>query len=60
MDWIVIAHCEAKNNGKIERFTREIAAFCIPWQAQDFIEKCLPVESRDKFEVIRKEDKNAG
>ena len=41
MDWIVIAHCEAKNNGKIERFTREIAAFCIPWQAQDFIEKCL-------------------
>lgn len=57
MNWIVIAHCEAKNNGKIEHFTREIAAFRDPWQAQDFIEKCLPAERRDKFEVIRKESR---
>lgn len=55
MNWIVIAHCEAVNNGKTEQFTREIAAFNDPWQAEDFIKKCLPQERQDAFEVIRKQ-----
>ena len=57
MNWIVIAHCEAKNDGKIKHFTREIATFISPIHAEDFIEKCLPAENRDKFEIIRKEVK---
>lgn len=54
MNWKVIAHCEAVNNGKTEHFTREIAAFDNPIHAEDFIEKCLPADRRDKFEIVRK------
>lgn len=55
-NWVVIAHCEAKNDGKIEKFTSEIARFNYPFHAEDFIEKCLPRERRDKFEIIREEN----
>ncbi len=54
MNWVVIAHCEAVNNGKTEYFTREIATFANPIHAEDFIEKCLPADRRDKFEIVRK------
>ena len=54
MNWVVIAHCEAVNNGKVEHFTREIACFCYPTHAEDFIEKCLPADRKDKFEIIKK------
>lgn len=56
MKWVVIAHCEAKNNGKMEQFTREIAKFEYPHQAEEFIEKCLPQERRSSFEVIHRDD----
>jgi len=56
MKSVVIAHCEAKNNGKMEQFTREIAKFEYPHQAEEFIEKCLPQERRSSFEVIHKDD----
>lgn len=56
MKWVVIAHCEAKNNGKMEQFTWEIAKFEYPHQAEEFIEKCLPQERRSSFEVIHKDD----
>ncbi len=54
MKWIVIAHCEAVNNGKTEQFTREIATFENPMHAENFIEKCLPEARREKFEIIMK------
>lgn len=50
--WAVVATCEAKNNGVIETFKKIIATFDYPFLAQDYIEKCLPLENRNKFEVI--------
>ena len=51
LKWQVIAECEAKNNGKNEKFDRVIAVFEYPANAYDFIEKCLPQENRSKFRV---------
>lgn len=51
LKWQVIAECETKNNGKIEKFDRVIAVFFYPPNAYDFIEKCLPKENRSKFRV---------
>lgn len=55
MNWKVIATCYAKNGGMehIEEFERVIAQFENPWLAQDFIEKCFPIEDKDKFRVER-------
>ena len=49
--WAVVATCTAKNNGIYEDFKRIIATFNYPDAAQDFIDKCLPAENKDKFEV---------
>lgn len=51
MLWAVMAKCEAKNNGVIEYFERKIAEFDYPIHAEDFIEKCLPKENKDKFYI---------
>ena len=51
MNWSVIEHCEAKNNGKIEHFEREVARFGFLIHAEEFIEKCLPAYNKDKFEI---------
>ena len=53
LKWQVIAECEAKNDGKIEKFDRVIAVFDYPMHADDFIEKCLPKENRSKFRIER-------
>lgn len=51
MLWAVIAKCTAKNNGKYEDFERVIAQFDDPFHAEDFINKCLPAENRDRFYI---------
>lgn len=51
LKWLVVAECEAKNNGKYEKFERIIAAFVYPYQAEDFINNCLPKENQSKFSV---------
>ena len=51
LKWLVVAECEAKNNGKNEKFERVIAAFLDPYQAEDFIKNCLPKENQSKFSV---------
>ena len=51
-NWAVVATCEAKNNGVNEKFKKIIATFIYPFKAQDFIDKCLPAERKDKFEVV--------
>ena len=51
LKWQVIAECEAKNNGKIEKFDRVIAVFANPWQAEDFIKMCLPQDRQNRFRV---------
>lgn len=48
--WAVVATCAAS---KFEpEFTRTIALFENPVSAQDFIEKCFPEETRDKFKIV--------
>lgn len=50
--WAVVAICTAKNNGKIEEFKRIIATFICPTYAEDFINKCLPKENRNRFSIV--------
>ena len=50
--WAVVANCEAKNDGVIEKFQKIIAVFNYPSAAHDFIDLCLPVENKEKFEVV--------
>lgn len=50
-DWAVVATCEVKNNGVKETFKKIIATFNYPFLAQDYIDKCLPVENKHRFEV---------
>lgn len=51
MNWSVVAHCKAKNNGKIEHFESEVAQFSALIHAEEFIKLCLPKENQDKFEI---------
>lgn len=51
MLYSVIAICTAKNDGKDKNFERVIAQFDDPFHAEDFIEKCLPKENRDRFYI---------
>ena len=57
--WAVVATCTAKNNGKYEDFERIIATFNYPDAAQHFIDKCLPQESKERFEVTAFRDRNS-
>lgn len=50
-EWAVVAECIAKNNGVEENFNRVVALFLYPATAHDFIEKCLPAETQDRFSV---------
>lgn len=53
--WAVYAECEAKNDGKIEKFDRLIAVFSVPFQAEDFIKNCLPPENFNRFKIVNLE-----
>jgi hypothetical protein len=52
LGWAVVATCTAKNNGVNENFQKIIATFDYPYLAQDFINKCLPEETKEKFQVV--------
>lgn len=51
-DWAVITIYNTKNNGVMEKNIKIIATFDYPFLAQDFIDKCLPVENRERFRVV--------
>lgn len=51
-EWAVVATCTAKNNGVNEEFQKIIATFEYPFLANDYIEKCLPIENRNNFEIV--------
>lgn len=53
LNWAVVATRIAKNNGKIESHERIIAIFDYAHLAQDYIDKCLPPENRDRFKIER-------
>jgi len=50
-NWAVVAKCQAKNNGVWEPFEKIVAAFQYPFNADDFIGKCLPQENRECFYI---------
>lgn len=50
--WAVTVTRKAKNNGVYKEWKEIIATFLDPFTAQDYIDKCLPAENKDKFEVI--------
>lgn len=53
LGWAIVATCTVKNNGKNENFKKVIAAFTYPFLAQEYIDKCLPPENRDRFRIER-------
>lgn len=53
LPWAVLQECEAKNDGKIEKYKEVIALFNYPFHAEDYIKNCLPKENRDKFSIER-------
>ncbi|MBO5609125.1 MAG: hypothetical protein J5929_01955 [Eubacterium sp.] len=52
LDWAVVAECEAKNNGKVQKYEQAVALFDYPFLAQDYIDKCLPASNKDRFRVV--------
>jgi hypothetical protein len=56
LNYAVVAECEAKNDGKVEKHERVIALFDYPFLADDYIKKCLPLENQSKFKVVKLED----
>ena len=51
LQWAVVSKCSAKNNGVIEEWEQISALFPYPHLAQDYIDKVLPAENRDRFRV---------
>lgn len=51
LKWAVVAKCTAKNDGRIEEYEQISALFPYPDLAQDYIDKVLPAENRDRFRV---------
>lgn len=56
LNYAVVAECEAKNNGKVEKHEKVIALFDYSFLADDYIKKCLPLENQSKFKVVKLED----
>lgn len=57
--WIVAYDIDGKNYDDGKKRTSVVAVFKYPWQAEDFIEKCLPAENRERFYVIHEDKLNA-
>lgn len=52
MNWGVTMKCTVVDDGVEREYKQLIATFTYPLNAQDFIEKCLPEENRDRFEIV--------
>lgn len=51
LQWAVVAKCSTKNNGKNEEWEQISALFPTPDLAQDYIDKVLPAENKNRFRV---------
>lgn len=51
LQWAVVAKCSAKNDGVVEEWEQISALFPYPNLAQDYIDKVLPAENRDRFRI---------
>lgn len=52
LNWAVVMTCTVKNGGEYESYKETIAVFRTFLNAEVFIEKCLPTENKDKFEIV--------
>lgn len=50
--WAVAYKIDGSNYDDGKERTSVVAVFRYPYQAEDFIEKCLPADTKDKFFVI--------
>lgn len=50
LNWLIITETQASNFEK--PFTKVVAAFAYPFQADEFIKCCLPAERKHLFKVI--------
>lgn len=55
LNWLVCYDIDGSNYDDKQTRTVAIAAFTVPFAAQDFIEKCLPPENHHRFYVKHKE-----
>lgn len=51
--WAVCYDIDGKNYDDRQPRTRTVAVFELPYQAEDFIEKCLPADNRERFYIIQ-------
>lgn len=50
--WIVAFKIDGKNYDDKKTKVSTVAAFASPVNAEDFIEKCMPAETNDRFFII--------
>lgn len=53
LNWLVCFNIPANTQDDKKEKRQIIAAFRYPFEAQDFIDKCLPKETRDRFYITR-------
>lgn len=51
--WAVCFDIDESNYDDRQDRTTVTAIFNDPWHAEDFIEKCLPEENRERFYLVR-------
>ena len=47
--WAVVFEVNGENYDNKEKRTNVIAVFMYPFEAQEFIDKCLPLETKSRF-----------
>ena len=56
IDWAVVSKIEKTDDGVKVEYYQVVARFDYPNLAEDFINKCLPEENRDRFQIIHMDD----
>ena len=56
INWAVVSKIEKTDNGVKVEYYQVIARFDYPNLAEDFINKCLPEENRERFQVIHMDE----
>ena len=54
--WAVAYKIDGSNYDDRKERTSVVAVFRYPYQAEDFIEKCLPAATKDRFFVVNVDD----
>jgi hypothetical protein len=54
--WAVAFKIDGRNYDDRQERTNVVAIFCYPHQAQDFIDKCIPADTKERFFIINTDD----